>query len=209
MKKLFIYGAGGHASVVADVVRCGGEYEILGLIDDNPALKGGRRFGLPVVGREEALAQRETEDIFLGIGDNHARFRVSAALAGWRFPVLVHPTAVIGSSVSLGEGTVVMPGAVIEYGASIGAHCIINNGAIVGHESRVEAFCHVSGNSAMGGATRLGRFGFIGLGAVVTPGVTLGDNCLLAAGSMASKNVEEGATIVGNPGRPFFNRRGE
>jgi acetyltransferase EpsM len=208
MQALYLYGSGGHASVVADVVRAEGQYEIIGLIDDDPLLAGQECFGHRVLGDRQALSLEKADHLVLGVGDNHARQRLFSELTGWRFPTLIHPSAVIGSDVSIGAGTVVMPRAVIEHGVTIGEHCIINSGALVGHKSRVGGFCHVSGNSALGGAVTLERGVFVGMGAVVTPGVTVAKNCLLAAGSMTSKDVAEGATIVGNPGRPFFNRRG-
>ncbi|MDY7231883.1 acetyltransferase [Hyalangium rubrum] len=208
MQGLFLYGSGGHASVVADLVRANGQYAILGLIDDDPLLAGGERFGHRVLGDRHALTSERTDNLFLGIGDNHTRQRLSAQLAGWRFPTLIHPTAVIGENVSIGAGTAVMPFAVIEHGATIGEHCIINNGAVIGHGSRIGAYCHVSGKSALGGGVTLEPFVFVGMGAVVTPGVTVAKNCLLSAGSMTSRDIGEGATVVGNPGRPFFNRRG-
>ncbi len=208
MQALYLYGSGGHAAVVADLIRAVGKYEIIGLIDDDPLLAGQERFGHRILGDRQALSPDKTDHLVLAVGDNHTRQRLSAELTGWRFPTLIHPSAVIGSEVSIGAGTVVMPGAIIEYGATIGEHCIINNRALIGHQSRVGEFCHVSGKSALGGGVTLERCVFVGLGAVVTPGVTVARNCLLAAGSMTSKDVAEGATIVGNPGRPFFNRRG-
>jgi acetyltransferase EpsM len=207
MRNLLIYGAGGHASVIADVVQSEGKYRLIGLLDDNPALVGSKRFGCVVLRNADVRFADETTQLFLGIGDNHSRYRIFATLPRRRFPVLVHPTAVIGRDVAIGDGTVVMPGAIVEHGATIGAHCIINNGAIVGHYSRVGDFCHVSGNSALGGEVTLGQFVFVGMGAVVTPRVTLQKNCLVSAGSVATRDFDEGATIIGNPGRPLFNRR--
>lgn len=208
MQALYIYGSGGHAAVVADLARAAGQYEIIGLVDDDPQLAGQEHFGYRVLGDRQALVREKSEHLVLAVGDNHTRLRLSSELTGWRFPTLIHPSAVIGSDVSIGAGTVVMPGAIIEYGVTIGEHCIINNGAVIGHQSRVGGFCHVSGKSALGGGVTLERCVFVGMGAVVTPGVTVAKNCLLTAGSMTSKDVAEGATIVGNPGRPFFNRRG-
>ncbi|WP_224249929.1 acetyltransferase [Hyalangium gracile] len=207
MKSLFLFGSGGHASVIADVVRAERRYQIIGLIDDNPLMTGRERFGYRVLGDRHALSHEQADALFLGVGDNHTRQRLGSEFTGWRFPTLIHPSAVIGANVTIGAGTVVMPGAVIEHGATIGEHCIINTGAVVGHESRVGDFCHVSGNSALGGGVTLEACVFVGMGAIVTPGITIARNCLLTAGSMTSKDVAEGATILGNPGRPFFNRR--
>ncbi|CAM5489412.1 Maltose O-acetyltransferase OS=Afipia felis OX=1035 GN=maa PE=4 SV=1 [Afipia felis] len=42
---------------------------------------------------------------------------------------------------------------------------------------------------------------WIGGGAIILPGVTIGDNALIGAGSVVTRDVAPGATVVGNPAR--------
>lgn len=42
---------------------------------------------------------------------------------------------------------------------------------------------------------------WIGAGALVLPGVTIGDDAIIGAGSVVTRDVPEGATVVGNPAR--------
>jgi maltose O-acetyltransferase len=42
---------------------------------------------------------------------------------------------------------------------------------------------------------------WIGGGAIILPGVTIGDDAIVAAGSVVSRNVPPGATVAGNPAR--------
>ena len=42
---------------------------------------------------------------------------------------------------------------------------------------------------------------FIGLGAVIMPGVTIGPNAVVAAGSVVTKDVPDGAVVGGNPAK--------
>lgn len=51
--------------------------------------------------------------------------------------------------------------------------------------------------------TRIGRDCFIGGRAIILPGVTVGNNCIVGAGSVVTRDVEDGATVVGNPARPI------
>jgi len=55
----------------------------------------------------------------------------------------VHPTAVIGPDVTLGEGVSIQPYAVIERGAAIGAGSVIGAHVFIGQESTVGAGCQI------------------------------------------------------------------
>jgi len=47
----------------------------------------------------------------------------------------------------------------------------------------------------------IGRNVWIGAGALVLPGVTIGDDALIGAGSVVTRDVPAGVTVVGNPAR--------
>jgi len=47
----------------------------------------------------------------------------------------------------------------------------------------------------------IGRNVWIGAGAIILPGVTVGDDALIGAGSVVTRDVPAGATVVGNPAR--------
>jgi maltose O-acetyltransferase len=48
---------------------------------------------------------------------------------------------------------------------------------------------------------RIGRNVWIGGGAILLPGVTVGDDAVIGAGSVVTRDVPAGATVVGNPAR--------
>lgn len=48
---------------------------------------------------------------------------------------------------------------------------------------------------------RIGANVWIGGGAIILPGVTIGDDAIVGAGSVVTRDVSAGATVVGNPAR--------
>jgi maltose O-acetyltransferase len=52
-----------------------------------------------------------------------------------------------------------------------------------------------------GRPVRIGRNVWIGAGALILPGVSVGDDALVGAGSVVTRDVPAGATVMGNPAR--------
>jgi maltose O-acetyltransferase len=52
-----------------------------------------------------------------------------------------------------------------------------------------------------GRPVRIGRNVWIGGGAIILPGVTIGDDAVVGAGSIVTRDVAAGATFAGNPAR--------
>ena len=52
-----------------------------------------------------------------------------------------------------------------------------------------------------GRPVRIGRNVWIGGGAILLPGITVGDDDMIGAGSVVTRDVPAGATVAGNPAR--------
>jgi acetyltransferase-like isoleucine patch superfamily enzyme len=50
---------------------------------------------------------------------------------------------------------------------------------------------------------RIGSDVFIGANVVVLPGVTVGDRCVIGAGSVVTRSIPDGTVVAGNPARPL------
>ncbi len=53
----------------------------------------------------------------------------------------------------------------------------------------------------LGRPIAIGRNVWIGGGAIILPGVTVGDDAIVGAGAVVTRDVRQGATVVGNPAK--------
>lgn len=200
MNRLVIVGAGGHGKVIADIALKNG-YENICFVDNN--IKD-NVIGFPVVGRVadiERLNDGKT-DFVIGIGNNAVRKSIAEKhQVNW--VSLVHPSAQIAFNANVGKGTVVMANAVINVCAMVGDHCIVNTGAIVEHDNVIENYVHLSPNVTLGGTVHVGTLTHVGIGATVKNNVNICAFCIVGAGAVVVKNIEEAGTYIGVPVRKF------
>lgn len=201
-KKLITIGASGHGKVVADIAEKLHRYEEIAFLDDNAALK--ECMGYPVVGKSDEIEKYQNDaDFFVAIGNAEIRKKVMEHLKerNVSIPTLIHPAAVVGRHVTIGEGTVVMAGAVINSDTVIGTGCIINTCASMDHDCRVGDYVHVAVGAHLCGTVEVGQSTWIGAGSIVSNNVTIYGECMIGAGAVVIKDIKEVGTYVGSPAK--------
>lgn len=190
---MYLYGAGGHAKVIRDIVEAMGD-TFTGIIDDNLNVKS-------FMDVDVKHTLEDVDEVIVCIGYNKIRKLVAEKVmaAGVGFGTAIHPSAVISKYACVNTGTVVMQGAIINSCARIGKHCIINTGASVDHECVIEDFVHISPHATLCGNVIIGEGTWIGAGAVIIPGVKVGKWSAIGAGSVVIKDIPDGVVAYGNP----------
>jgi sugar O-acyltransferase (sialic acid O-acetyltransferase NeuD family) len=202
MEKVLILGAGGHAKVVVATLRAVG-LEVVGVLDDDLRKVGQTLFGVPVLGNLADLSQYMGKPCIIAVGDNSSRRRLFEEWQ-WRRMIwrsVVHPSAFVDASATVGAGSVVLAGATVQVDVSIGSHCIVNTQASVDHDCNVGDFVHLAPGCRLAGNVTVEEGAFLGIGSSVIPGVTIGANAVVGAGAVVLRDVPAGATVVGVPAR--------
>ncbi len=199
MKKLVIIGASGHGKVVADIARLNG-YDHIVFLDDNKDTKYCGKYD--VIGTSELIDGLNC-DFFVAIGNSRAREKVFNRLvqSGKTITTLIHPAAVIGEDVSIGDGTVVMAGAVVNPNTTIGNACIINTCSSVDHDNVLGDFVHVSVGAHLAGTVKIGKHAWVGAGATVSNNITITEECMIGAGAVVVKDIKDSGTYIGVPAK--------
>jgi acetyltransferase EpsM len=197
-ERIAVLGAGGHAAVVVATLHAMGR-KVVALFDDSPKNWGNTVLGVPIRGPIAAVRDSGCTRAIIGIGDNHARKRISHEIE-IEWTTAVHPFSSVHPDVTLGRGSVVFAGGIVQAGARIGAHVILNTKASVDHHCRVGDYAHIA-VAHLGGGASIGEGGFLALGSVVLPGLHVGDWAVVGAGAVVTKNVAPATTVVGAPAR--------
>jgi UDP-N-acetylbacillosamine N-acetyltransferase len=202
--ELIIWGASGHARVVADIVRCADRYRIAGFLDDVKPERAGETFeGAPILGGREQLASHPGKHAIVAFGNCAARLDAAcfAVRSGLTLATAIHPSAVIAASARIGAGTVVGANAVVNPGAMVGENVIINTGAIVDHDCAIGDGVHLCPGVRLAGGVRVGAGTWIGIGSSVIEGRTIGGGTLVGAGAVVVDDIPDGVVAYGVPAR--------
>jgi sugar O-acyltransferase (sialic acid O-acetyltransferase NeuD family) len=203
---IIIWGASGHAAVVADAVRARGVLLVIGFLDDDPAKTNTPCYGSTILGTRDHLAALKHAGhhrIIFGFGDCHARRTLAAVIAehGLSPTTVIHPSATISPTAEIAEGAFVNAGAIVNARSRIGAHAIINTAAVVDHDCRIGDFAHIAPGAKLAGGVTIGAEAWIGLGACILENRTIGEAAIIGAGAVVVHDIPARATAYGVPAR--------
>ncbi len=197
-----VFGAGGHAKVVIDVLRSAGAEVVACLVPGG----SGEFCGVPVIDEADGVATVFADGsvlAFVAIGDNAARRGLAGRLRrrGLAFANAVSPSAYLAADVALGTGILIGPNAAINTATVLGDDVIVNTGATVDHDNVIGDGVHIAPGSHLAGTVTVGDGAFLGIGTSVIPGIRIGAGAILGAGSVVIRDVPAGARAWGNPAR--------
>ncbi|WP_214793311.1 MULTISPECIES: acetyltransferase [unclassified Exiguobacterium] len=203
MEWIVIFGAGGHAQVLIDILELTGLYRIAGIYDDSPNLIGKFILGYPILGKISSnVAIRKG---IIGIGDNDQRalieHRIREQMPDFEFISAIHPSAIIGKNVTIGPGVAVMAGSVVNPNTRLEAHSVVNTMSSVDHDCHLAPFSSVAPGAHLGGNVRLGERTFVGMGATVIHNIHIGSDTVVGAGATVVSNLPSQAIAYGTPAK--------
>ncbi len=132
--------------------------------------------------------------------------------------VLIADTAAVRENVTVGEYTIIGRGATVENFTTIGKKCKLETGCYITAYSVVEDYCFIAPKVTTTNDNFLGRTeerfkhfkgvtvrkgGRIGGGAVILPGKEIGEDAVVAAGSVVTKNIPARQVWAGVPAKYF------
>ena len=203
MKVLAIYGCGGAGRESKEIAELQGNWKEIVFVDDaysNDLFKGIHRYNYSEF-RERF--QPDEAEFTISLGEPELKVRLYNKLSeeGFSFANIVHPTAIISPSATIGNGLILKAHSIISADAVVGNNVSIEENGIIGHDSVIGDHCQISANVVVAGNCHIGEATYIGLGVPIKQGSAIGANCVIGMGSVVVRDIPDNVIAVGNPCR--------
>ena len=195
-------GAGGHASVLVDILLSQNK-TILGIVapskQDSKVL-----LGLHHYTNDDDILQFSPNEILLvnGIGGmprttlRQQVYQKYKSL-GYKFATVIANNALLSSFCELAEGVQILNNAVVNTGTEIGENTIVNTSTTVDHDCKIGHHCHLATGVTLSGQVLLGNSVHVGTGANIINSVEIGSNCIIGVGANITKSIAGNTVAYG------------
>jgi sugar O-acyltransferase (sialic acid O-acetyltransferase NeuD family) len=209
LKKLIIWGAGGHAREVNFLCELLGR-TVIGFLDERPFMKGTFVDGLPVIGDIPDVSpflnahhvDDEIEIVVAGVGDPPLKKHFLEKTRAHQFSIagpLIHPNVFISKRNQIGNGVIICEGVTLTINITIGDFVIINRATTIGHDVTIGENVTIAPGVNISGNVSIGTGSFIGTGASIREKLTIGAWSLVGGGSFVATDVPDRALYAGVP----------
>lgn len=176
------------------------------MLDDDPARHGSSLLGVDVIGSSDAAHDRPDALVVACVaspGDPLRRLRLveRLGLPAERYATLVHPTAVVPASASIGPGSVLHAGTILTADVGLGGHVAMMPAVVLTHDDVVEDGVTFGAGARIAGAVRIERGAYIGAGALLREGLVVGAGAVVGMGAVVTRPVPAGEVWAGTPAR--------
>ena len=205
---MLIIGAKGFAKEVLEVIHQLNQLENLVFYDDVNDDVPEKLFGqFPILRTtQEASVYFKTVDnqFTIGIGNPVLRKQLydKFTALGGEFTSTISPLATIATfDVNIGYGSNVLSGAFFSNGSKLGKGCIVYYNSIITHDCTIGDFVEISPSVTLLGRSGIGSYSQIGSNATILPGIKIGKNVIIGAGSVVTKDLPDNCVAVGIPAK--------
>ena len=211
-KDIVIIGTSGFAREVLwqlkEADACVDRYNVLGFVDDTPPPKNSETLidGYSVLGTTAWLAAvAQPLCVVIAIGKPAVRKMIYGRLKdnpNITFPTIISNDVHFSESVKFGQGCFIGLKSILTVHITLGDFVIVNGTCSIGHGATIGDFATVFSHSFVSGEVCISDCAEIGAGTSIIPGKVIGENAIIGAGSVVTRDIPANCTAVGSPAKP-------
>lgn len=190
------------------LLREGRAEEIFGIVDRDARRHGDDIGGRPVIGTLERFLVPASRTLFKFCICLSEQFFVDRALltaelrhSGQQFASIISARAHVGFSAFVAPGAILFPDVYVSAGARIGSCVTAWTGALIEHDCTVEENVEIAPRAVLAGGVIVGSNSFIGISSTILPRLSVGEDAVVGAGAIVTRDVASHTIVVGNPAR--------
>ena len=202
--KVVIVGAGGMGREIFNWLQdCEPKLTVIGFIDDNLHALDGFNYEPCIISKIKDYIPDKNIYHVVAIMNPMTKKNIVSHLkaAGSEFYRFIHPTAIVGKNVQLGEGVVITPGCILTCDIRVGDFVFLNTQTTLGHDVKIGNFTSINGKVEISGYVEIGSEVLIGSRVVVLPKKRIASKAVVGVGSVVVANINKPITVFGNPAK--------
>ncbi|WP_223993155.1 acetyltransferase [Arthrobacter sp. NicSoilB11] len=204
MSELILIGASGLAREVLAMVRGSGQYDVVGLLDDDREMAGVTVDGAPVLGSIDDAVNYMHAFLLVCIASSREREAVVSHLGTLgigesRYASAVDPSVQYPAGCRVGRGSILLRNVTLTAAVSLGTHVVAMPSVTFSYDDDVSDFATFAAGVSLGGGARIGKGAYLGLNSSVRERTSVGDYATIGMGAAVLSNVPDGETWVGVP----------
>jgi sugar O-acyltransferase (sialic acid O-acetyltransferase NeuD family) len=204
MSELILIAASGLAREVLAMVRHSGQYDVVGLLDDDKEMAGVTVDGAPVLGTINDAAKYTHAFMLVCIASGRARESVverltALGLTEARYATAIDPSVQYPEGCLIGRGSILLRNVTLTASVTLGSHVVAMPSVTFTYDDDVGDFATFAAGVSLGGGVRIGRAAYLGMNASVRERTSVGAYATVGMGAAVLSNVPDGQTWVGVP----------
>lgn len=206
MSELILIAASGLAREVLAMVRASGQYDVVGLLDDDKDMDGVSVDGAPVLGSVDDATHYSHAFLLICLSSGRAREEIvdrlsSMGIQSSRYATAIDPSVQCPEGCKIGRGSILLGNVTMTAAVTLGAHVVVMPSVSFAYDDHVADFATCAAGVSLGGGVRIGRAANLGLNASVRERTFVGDYATVGMGAAVLSDVPRGETWVGVPAR--------
>ena len=194
LKKKFIVGSGGHASVIYEILAKDNSFKIIFIekkrVDNN------------IISEKDFFYKYKNKkvEIYNGIGfstknNNRKLVDIKFEKKKFIFNKLISPNAFLYGNIEIAVSAQIFNNVIIQNNSKIGFGTIVNTGSIIEHDVTIGNNCFIGPGCVICGNVKISDDVYLGPNVTVAAGVKIGSKSKVALGSSIYKNIKSNSFI--------------